>query len=99
MNILVVTDLASRGIDLPNVSNVIHYDYPSSTKIFIHRSGRTARAGKKGNTYALMGMNEIMYVSEIMLLAGRKLSNKVEDMPDTSKAVYGSIPVQLITDE
>jgi superfamily II DNA/RNA helicase len=66
-----VTDLASRGIDLPNVNNVIHYDYPASTKIFIHRSGRTARAGKKGNTYAIVGMNEIMYISEIMLLAGR----------------------------
>lgn len=70
-NILVVTDLASRGIDLPNVSNIIHYDYPATTKTFIHRSGRTARAGKKGTTYSLIGMNEIMYISEIMLLAGR----------------------------
>ncbi|KAL4442578.1 hypothetical protein ABPG74_006980 [Tetrahymena malaccensis] len=98
-NVMVVTDLASRGIDLPNVNNVIHYDYPASTKIFIHRSGRTARAGRKGNTYALMGMNEIMYVSEIMVLAGRKLSNNVEDMKDTSKAIYGAIPVQLISEE
>jgi len=44
-------------------------------------------------------MNEVMYISEIMLLIGRKLSNDVNDMKDTSKAVYGNIPVQLITEE
>jgi hypothetical protein len=38
-------------------------------------------------------MNEVMYISEIMLLIGRKLSNDVADMKDTSKAVYGNIPV------
>lgn len=52
--ILVVTDLASRGLDIPEVGLVIHFDYPSSHKIFVHRSGRTARKEEAGQTIALI---------------------------------------------
>lgn len=41
--VLIVTDVAARGLDVPSVQYVVHYDYPSNHKTFVHRSGRTAR--------------------------------------------------------
>eukprot|EP00252_Welwitschia_mirabilis_P023654 TRINITY_DN674_c0_g1_i1.p1 TRINITY_DN674_c0_g1~~TRINITY_DN674_c0_g1_i1.p1 ORF type:complete len:578 (-),score=68.04 TRINITY_DN674_c0_g1_i1:457-2190(-) len=47
-NVLFATDVAARGLDIPNVDLIIHYEIPSTSEAFVHRSGRTGRAGKKG---------------------------------------------------
>jgi len=53
--ILVTTDLASRGLDLVNVSHVINFDLPKHTEEYVHRIGRTGRAGNKGESISLVG--------------------------------------------
>ena len=53
-SVLIVTDVAARGLDIPEVNFVIHFDYPSNHQIFVHRSGRTARAEKSGHTISLI---------------------------------------------
>lgn len=72
-NILVVTDVAARGLDIPVLANVINYDFPSQPKIFVHRVGRTARAGKQGWAYSLVTGQDMAYLLDLQLFLGRKL--------------------------
>ena len=55
ITILVATDVASRGIDVDDISHVIHYQLPDDNEVYTHRSGRTGRAGKTGTSIALVG--------------------------------------------
>lgn len=57
-NILITTDLASRGIDIPSIKNVVHYQLPTKEDAFIHRNGRTARMEANGTSYLLLKENE-----------------------------------------
>ncbi|MEB3283939.1 MAG: DEAD/DEAH box helicase [Candidatus Sericytochromatia bacterium] len=58
INVLVATDVAARGLDIPAVSHVFHFTVPRDTATYIHRSGRTARAGKKGIAFTLVTAEE-----------------------------------------
>ena len=57
-NILLATDLASRGIDIPSIKNVIHYQIPLKEDAFIHRNGRTARMEANGNSFIVLKADE-----------------------------------------
>ena len=59
-NVLVCTDLASRGLDIPDIQNIIHYHIPLGQEGYIHRVGRTARWDKAGNTYFILGPSEFV---------------------------------------
>lgn len=72
-NILVVTDVAARGIDIPILANVVNYDFPSQPKIFVHRVGRTARAGKTGWSYSLLTDSDVPYLLDLQLFLGKRL--------------------------
>ncbi|CZS88816.1 hypothetical protein WAI453_010601 [Rhynchosporium graminicola] len=72
-NILVVTDVAARGIDIPVLANVINYDFPPQPKIFVHRVGRTARAGKSGWSYSLVRDTDAPYLLDLQLFLGKRL--------------------------
>ncbi|XP_057527029.1 DEAD-box ATP-dependent RNA helicase 53, mitochondrial-like [Amaranthus tricolor] len=58
INILVATDVAARGLDIPNVDLIIHYELPTNSENFVHRSGRTGRAGKKGTAITLYSSDQ-----------------------------------------
>lgn len=71
--IMVVTDVAARGIDIPVLANVINFLLPSSLKIFIHRVGRTARAGHTGWAYLIVSEKELPYLLDLELFLGKKV--------------------------
>ncbi|KEF55800.1 ATP-dependent RNA helicase dbp10 [Exophiala aquamarina CBS 119918] len=73
-NILVVTDVAARGIDIPILANVINYDFPSQPKVYVHRVGRTARAGQKGWSYSMVRDSDSPYLLDLQLFLGRRLA-------------------------
>ncbi|KAK6911741.1 GUCT protein [Dillenia turbinata] len=56
--VLVATDVAARGLDIPNVDLVIHYELPNDAETFVHRSGRTGRAGKEGTAILMFTRNQ-----------------------------------------
>lgn len=72
-NILVATDIGARGIDIPILANVINYNFPSQSKVFVHRVGRTARAGQKGWSYSLINETDAAYLLDLQLFLGKKL--------------------------
>ena len=59
VDILVATDVAARGIDVPRVGLVVNYDVPNQDMVYFHRIGRTARAGAKGNAITLVSYSSI----------------------------------------
>lgn len=71
--ILVATDVASRGLDIPNVSLVINYDVPRDPDDYIHRVGRTARAGREGEAVTLVGQRDVQLVLAIEKRVGRQM--------------------------
>ncbi|PGH13631.1 ATP-dependent RNA helicase DBP10 [Polytolypa hystricis UAMH7299] len=97
-HLLVVTDVAARGIDIPILANVINYDFPSQAKIFVHRVGRTARAGQKGWSYSLIRGSDAPYLLDLQLFLGRPLvmGRAHGEVSYADSVVLGSLPRDLL---
>ena len=81
--ILVATDVAARGLDIKEVMMVINYDFPPKTEDYIHRIGRTGRAGAKGIAVTFMGAQDAKHAGalcQIMRDAGQSVPPELEQM-------------------
>jgi ATP-dependent RNA helicase DDX47/RRP3 len=79
-SILICTDVASRGLDIPAVDVVINFDLPGHGKDYIHRVGRTARAGKSGKAIAMVTQYDVEVYQRLEGLLGKKLTElKVDE--------------------
>lgn len=81
IQILVATDVAARGLDVNNLTHVIHYSLPDDPEVFVHRSGRTGRAGKDGESIAIIRPSEVVKFNRIK----KETSIKVEEMEIPTK--------------
>ena len=76
VRVLVATDIAARGLDIPNLALVMNYDIPHVTGDFVHRIGRTGRAGKKGLAITLLSPKEEIALRDVEQLMGKKIKRE-----------------------
>jgi ATP-dependent RNA helicase DeaD len=77
LDMLIATDVAARGIDIANLAFVVHYEIPKQIDYYIHRSGRTARAGKTGISMALCTKKEVTQIKKVQ----QELGIKIKQVP------------------
>lgn len=80
LEVLVASDLASRGLDVENISHIINYDLPDDPEVYVHRIGRTARAGRSGVAWSFVEPTQGQLLSDIEKLAGVHIEKL--DYPD-----------------
>lgn len=93
VRLLAATDVAARGIDVDNLTHVIHYDLPDDLAFYTHRSGRTARAGKKGVAIALAAPAEQYKINQLERQLG--ISFKKDLIPSGEEVVLRSVQARL----
>lgn len=87
VNLLIATDVAARGIDIDDVDFVINFDLPYSADTYLHRIGRTARAGKKGSAISLVEAHDYKLLGKIQRYTGEILKARVvEGLEPRTKA-------------
>ncbi|BGO95421.1 hypothetical protein NBRC10512_001389 [Rhodotorula toruloides] len=94
VQMLICSDLIARGIDIPNVSHVISYDIPVDMRKYVHRVGRTARAGNKGDAWSLVEEQEVAPFRSIMSKAQHY--QKIERVKVKDKLVEPFVPAYQV---
>ncbi|XP_057772699.1 putative DEAD-box ATP-dependent RNA helicase 29 [Salvia miltiorrhiza] len=110
--LLIVTDVAARGIDIPLLDNVINFDFPPKPKLFVHRVGRAARAGRTGAAYSFVTSEDMAYVLDLHLFLSKPIRpapteeellrdmdgimSKIDQAMANGDTVYGRLPQRPI---
>lgn len=91
VRVLVATDVASRGLDVPEVDLVVNAELPRRAVDYVHRVGRTARAGRRGRAVSLVGEQDVELVHEAEKISGRKLLKCTEVTEEMAIRVLGPV--------
>lgn len=100
-SVLVVTDVAARGIDIPVLENVVNYDFPQGARVFVHRVGRTARAGRKGWAWTFITHTELPHMLDLQLFLTRPIKAQAEggEAAYTESLVMGTFDREKLDEE
>ncbi|OWR54619.1 putative ATP-dependent RNA helicase DDX54 [Danaus plexippus plexippus] len=94
-SVLLVTDVAARGLDLPSLDTVINYNFPAKPKLFVHRVGRSARAGRSGRALSLVCAEDVAHLLDLHLFLNATLiepSQVNECGTSCPSGVWGVVP-------
>jgi ATP-dependent RNA helicase DDX54/DBP10 len=110
--ILIVTDVAARGLDIPLLDNVVNWDFPAKPKLFVHRVGRVARQGRSGTAYTFVTSEDMAYLLDLHLFLSKPLrpapteeellkdmegmNLKIDRALANGETVYGRFPQTII---
>ena len=72
-SVLVATDVAARGLDIPSITHVVNYDLPDAPEDYVHRIGRTGRAGRSGVAFSFVSEEQRHLIRDIEKITGRSL--------------------------
>ncbi|XP_011312648.1 ATP-dependent RNA helicase DDX54 [Fopius arisanus] len=103
--VLVVTDVAARGLDIPHLDSVINFHFPAKSKLFVHRVGRCARAGRSGTAYNIISKDEFPYLLDLHLFLGMEInilssSGETDETENFSRhGAIGKMPPEMIEQE
>jgi ATP-dependent RNA helicase RhlE len=89
---LVATDVAARGLDVDDITHVINYDLPMESETYVHRIGRTARAGANGNAISFCCAEDRAYLRDIEDLLGKSVPAEMEHPYHCNEAFLSSLP-------
>ncbi|KAJ2951993.1 hypothetical protein O0L34_g4256 [Tuta absoluta] len=98
-SVLLVTDVAARGLDLPALDTVINYNFPATPKLFVHRVGRSARAGRAGRAFSLISAEDIAHLLDLQLFLGAELKSPAEVAERGAacpSGVWGAVPTAAL---
>jgi ATP-dependent RNA helicase DeaD len=94
INVLVATDVAARGLDIPWVSHVINYDMPEEPTMYFHRVGRTARAGEKGTSISLVSREDHDVFNAVKNMTGVHIEQEIKYETPTTARTHCFLPAR-----
>ncbi|GJN03483.1 hypothetical protein PR202_ga20935 [Eleusine coracana subsp. coracana] len=110
--LLIVTDVAARGLDIPLLDNVVNWDFPAKPKLFVHRVGRVARQGRTGTAYTFVTSEDMPFLLDLHLFLSRPLrpapteeellkdmdglNLKIDQAIANGESVYGRFPQTVL---
>ncbi|KAK2975924.1 hypothetical protein RJ640_007402 [Escallonia rubra] len=110
--LLIVTDVAARGIDIPLLDNVVNWDFPPKPKLFVHRVGRAARAGRTGTAFSFVTSEDMPNLLDLHLFLSKPIkaapteeevlqdvdgvTSKMDQAIANGETIYGRIPQTVI---
>ncbi|XP_066581987.1 ATP-dependent RNA helicase DDX54 isoform X2 [Prorops nasuta] len=97
--VLVVTDVAARGIDIPHLDYVINFHFPAKCKLFVHRVGRCARAGRTGTAFNIVSADEYPYLLDLHLFLGRPIQIVPPSGGSNANGEIGKLPLSMVEEE